>query len=43
MQVLVDFGKDREFVSPDDVIATVEPMVQELEERLAKARQQPSP
>ena len=43
LQVFVDFGKDREFVSPDDVIATVEPMVQELEERLAKARQQPNP
>lgn len=34
LQALVAFGKDRVFNSPEEVIATVEPLINELEEKL---------
>ncbi|MES2243927.1 MAG: restriction endonuclease [Pseudomonadota bacterium] len=37
LQALVEFGKDRQFGSTEEVIATITPMVQELEVKLAKA------
>ena len=39
LQTLVAFGKDRKFLSPEEVVATVEPLVLELEVRLANAEQ----
>jgi restriction system protein len=38
LQSLVEFGKDRQFSNPEEVIAAIEPMVQELEEKLAIAK-----
>lgn len=37
LQALVEFGKDRQFHSVQDVIATISPMVEELEARLKAA------
>jgi restriction system protein len=39
LQALVEFGKDRQFASPEEVIAIIAPMVEELECKLAKARE----
>lgn len=39
LQALVEFGKDRLFQSPEEVIATITPMVEELEGKLARAKQ----
>ncbi|WP_437605678.1 restriction endonuclease [Sorangium sp. So ce834] len=39
LPALVDFGRDRQFASPEEVIATIAPMVEELECKIAKARQ----
>ena len=44
IQALVKFGKDRQFTSPEEVIATIAPMVEELEDKLATAmRAAPDP
>jgi hypothetical protein len=34
LSALVQFGKDREFGSPEEVIATIAPMIAELEQKL---------
>jgi restriction system protein len=37
LAALVEFGRDKQFRSPEEVIATVAPMIDELEQRLSKA------
>jgi restriction system protein len=39
LQALVAFGKDRRFQSPEEVVVTVEPLVQELESKLTEVEQ----
>ena len=41
IQSLLEFGKEKRFLSLNDVIATVAPMVSELEEKLASAAAKP--
>jgi restriction system protein len=37
---LLAFGKDKQFASPEEVAATITPMVEELEQRLSKATEE---
>ena len=41
LHALVAFGKDKRFQSPEEVIATIEPLVEELETRIAAATRGP--
>lgn len=43
LQALVEFGKDRQFNSAQEVISTISPMVEELEARLVSARDTTAP